>query len=58
MWVNISPAGVVDDPKPYTKPSVLATVQYKWLLDQSLSEQLCIPSRVIEYLSIIGDQNK
>jgi hypothetical protein len=48
----------VEDPKLYTKPFTLATVQYKWLPSQSLGEQLCIPSRVIEYLSIIGDQNK
>jgi hypothetical protein len=48
----------VDDPKLYAKPFVLATIEYKWLPDQNLGEQLCIPSRVIEYLRIIGDQNK
>jgi hypothetical protein len=55
---NLQLTITVDDPKLYTKPFVLAIVQYKWLPDQNLGEQLCIPSRVIEYLSIIGDQNK
>ncbi len=45
----------VDDPKLYTKPWTLATVQYKWLPSQNLGEQLCIPSRVIEYLKIMGE---
>jgi len=48
----------VDDPKLYTKPFTLATIQYKWLPDQNLGEQLCIPSRLMEYLRIIGDQSK
>jgi hypothetical protein len=48
----------VDDPKLYTKPFVLAMINYKWLPDQNLGEQLCIPSQVIEYLRVIGDQSK
>lgn len=48
----------VDDPKLYVKPFVLATIHFKWLPDQSLDqgEWLCIPSQVIDYLKIIGDQ--
>jgi hypothetical protein len=48
----------VDDPKLYTKPFVLATNSFKWLPDQNLGEQLCIPSQVVEYLRIIGDPAK
>ena len=48
----------VDDPKLYVKPFVLSTNNFKWLPDQSLdlNEQLCIPSQVMEYLRVIGDQ--
>jgi hypothetical protein len=45
----------VDDPKLYVKPFVLATNDFKWLPDQNLGEQLCIPSQLNDYLSIIGD---
>jgi len=48
----------VDDPKLYARPFVLATIKYKWLPDQNLGEQLCIPSRLMEYLNIIGDQGQ
>jgi hypothetical protein len=48
----------VDDPKLYTKPFLLATINYKWLPDQNLGEQLCIPSRLMEYLNIVGDQSR
>lgn len=48
----------VDDPKLYTKPFVLASIGFKWLPDQNLGEQLCIPSQVMEYLRIIGDPAK
>jgi hypothetical protein len=45
----------VDDPKLYVKPFELASSDYKWLPDQNLGEQLCIPSQLNDYLSIIGD---
>ena len=45
----------VDDPKLYTKPFVLGKVGFKWLPDQLLSEQLCVPSEMIQYLTLIGD---
>jgi hypothetical protein len=48
----------VDDPQLYVKPFVLATLNFKWLPDQSLDqgEWLCIPSQVLDYLKTIGDQ--
>jgi hypothetical protein len=45
----------VEDPKLYTKPFVLGTNSFKWLPNQEFEEQLCIPSKVIEYLQLIGD---
>jgi hypothetical protein len=45
----------VTDPKLYSKPFVLGTSSFKWLPKQNLDEQLCIPSDMIQYLSLIGD---
>jgi hypothetical protein len=45
----------VDDPKICTKPFVLGTVNSKWVSDQQLAEQLCIPSDMLRYLNLIGD---
>jgi hypothetical protein len=45
----------VTDPKLYTKPFVLGKSAFKWLPKQNLEEQLCIPSDMIQYLSVIGD---
>ncbi len=45
----------VDDPKLYAKPFVLVTSDFKWLPDQNLAEQLCIPSQLNQYLSLVGD---
>ena len=45
----------VTDPKLYTKPFVLGKSAFKWLPKQNLEEQLCIPSDMIQYLSLIGD---
>jgi hypothetical protein len=45
----------VDDPKIYTKPFVLGTVNFKWVPDQQLAEQLCIPSEMLQYLNLVGD---
>jgi hypothetical protein len=45
----------VDDPKLYTKPFVLGKAGFKWLPDQQLAEQLCVPSEMVQYLNIIGD---
>jgi len=48
-----------DDPKLYVKQFVLATINLKWLPDQSLDqgEWLCIPSQLNEYLKIVGDRS-
>jgi hypothetical protein len=45
----------VDDPKLYTKPFVLGIAGFKWLPNQQLAEQLCIPSEMLQYLSLVGD---
>jgi len=45
----------VDDPKLYTKPFVLGKAGFKWLPDQQLAEQLCVPSEMVQYLNLIGD---
>jgi hypothetical protein len=45
----------VDDPKIYTKPFVLGNVNFKWVPDQQLAEQLCIPSEMLQYLDLVGD---
>ncbi len=43
----------VDDPKLYTKPFVLGTASFRWLPNQELEEQLCIPSEMQQYLNLI-----
>jgi hypothetical protein len=45
----------VDDPKAYTKPFVITTSRLKWIPNQQLPEEICVPSLMQEYLSIIGD---
>lgn len=45
----------VDDPKIYTKTFVLGSVNFKWVPDQQLVEQLCVPSEMLQYLNLIGD---
>jgi hypothetical protein len=45
----------VDDPKIYTQIFKLGTANFKWVPDQQLDEQLCIPSEMLQYLNIIGD---
>ena len=45
----------LDDPEFYTKPFQLTTDNFKWVPDQQLEEQLCIPSSMIEYKKIVAD---
>jgi len=45
----------VDDPKAYTQPFVLGTVDYTWNPKQEFEEQLCIPSDAQLYLSTIAN---
>lgn len=45
----------IDDPKIYTQPFVLGSVSFKWVPNQQLAEQLCIPSEMLQYLDVIGD---
>src|ERR1700686_4055567 len=45
----------IDDPKAYTKPFVITTSRLKWIPDQQVPEEICVPSLMQEYLSIIGD---
>jgi hypothetical protein len=44
---------IIDDPKIYAKPFVLATNRYKWIPNQEDEEQLCVPSEAIEYRKLI-----
>jgi hypothetical protein len=45
----------VDDAKAYTKPFVITTSRFKWIPNQQLREEICVPSVMREYLNIIGD---
>ncbi len=45
----------INDPKTYTMPYEAAKVIYKWNPEQQLEEQLCVPSVMSKYLSIIGN---
>jgi hypothetical protein len=45
----------VNDPKIYAKPFELGKVNFKWVPDQQLAEQLCIPSEMLQYLNLVGD---
>ena len=48
----------IDDPKIYASPfEELSNVTFKWLPDQELEEQLCVPSEGIAYMNIIGHPN-
>jgi len=45
----------IDDPKIYTAPfEELTNETFKWIPNQELDEQLCVPSEAIAYMSIIG----
>ena len=46
---------VIDDPAIYTKPFEITTAQYKWIPTQQFEEQICIPSEMLAYRSVIGD---
>jgi hypothetical protein len=48
----------VEDPKLYVKPFMLTKMDFKWLPDQGADgyELMCVPSEVMEYLKIVGDQ--
>ena len=46
---------MVDDPKMCTKPFTLGTASFKWIPNQELDEQLCVPSDIIEYMKLIGN---
>jgi hypothetical protein len=45
----------VDDPKMYTKAFVLGKANFKWIPNQELDEQLCVPSDIVEYMKLIGN---
>jgi hypothetical protein len=45
----------IDDPKTYISPfEELTDVMFKWIPNQELDEQLCVPSEAIDYMKIIG----
>ncbi len=45
----------LDDPKIYTQTLKLGTADFKWIPDQQLEEQMCIPSEMLQYLTIVAD---
>ena len=45
----------IDDPKTYTKPFVITNGRFRWLVNQDLVEEICVPSLMQEYLKIIAD---
>lgn len=45
----------IDDPKTYTKAFVITNGRFRWLPNQDLVEEICVPSLMQEYLSIIAD---
>lgn len=45
----------ITDPTIYTAPFDITSIQYKWIPDQQFEEQICIPSEMIAYRSVIGD---
>lgn len=48
----------IDDPKIYTMPfEELTDVTFKWIPNQELEEQMCVPSEAIAYMNIIGRPN-
>jgi hypothetical protein len=53
---NLELTITVEDPKLYVKPFLFSTNHFKWLPDQKLDarEQLCVPSRMLEYLRMTG----
>ena len=45
----------LEDPAFYIKPFELTTANFKWIPNQQLDEQLCIPSEMLEYKKIVAD---
>jgi hypothetical protein len=45
----------ITDPEVYTAPFPITTVLYKWIPDQQFEEQICVPSEMIAYRSLIGN---
>ena len=45
----------IDDPKTYTKPFVITNARFRWLPNQDLVEEFCVPSLMQEYLKTIAD---
>ena len=45
----------ITDPKAYTRPFVITKQPYKWIPEQEFDEQICVPSDMLQYLSIIAE---
>jgi hypothetical protein len=52
---NLQITVLIDDPKAYTEPFVLATINYVWDPKQEFEEQLCIPSDAQAYMDAIAN---
>lgn len=44
----------IDDPAIYTKPFALTKNNYRWIPDQEEEEQICVPSEMLHYMSLIS----
>ncbi len=44
----------ITDPQVYTKPFQISTIPYVWIPNQKFEEQICVPSEMISYRSVIG----
>jgi hypothetical protein len=45
----------IDDPKTYTKPFTITRSQFKWIPNQQVREELCVPSVMADYLKTIAE---
>jgi len=44
----------VNDPTVYTKSFPLTRNNYRWIPDQEEEEQICVPSEMLHYMSLIS----
>jgi hypothetical protein len=45
----------INDPKAYTKPFEITKTQFKWLPEQEIREEFCVPSLMTEYLKNVAE---
>jgi hypothetical protein len=52
---HMNMVATVDDPAVYTKTFDLSKNEYQWIPDQEAEEQICVPSEMIRYMSLISE---